>query len=153
MKIWIDNDGCPRIVRDLVLASATRRKLPVTVVGNTLARVPPGPLFKAVCVHGGFDAADDHIAEHVASGDLVITSDVPLAARIVAKGALGLNSHGTVFNPESIGDQTASRNLMQELRGGGMLGASGGGGPPPFGENEKRRFANALEKILDRLKA
>jgi uncharacterized protein YaiI (UPF0178 family) len=152
VRIWIDNDGCPRIVRDLVLASATRRKLAVVVVGNTLAKVPPGPLFKAVCVPGGFDAADDHIAEHVGSGDLVITSDVPLAARIVAKGAVGLNSHGTIFNEGSIGEQLSSRNLMQELRGGGLLNSPSGGGPPPFGENEKRRFANALEKTLDQLR-
>jgi uncharacterized protein YaiI (UPF0178 family) len=156
VRIWIDNDGCPKIVRELVFASANRRQLAVVVVGNAFAKVPPGKLFSAICVPGGFDAADDHIAQHVAAGDLVITSDVPLAERIVGKGATGLNSHGTVFNASSIGDQIATRNLMQELRGGGMLEGSGGGGrgggPPPFGENEKRRFANALEKTLDQLK-
>jgi uncharacterized protein YaiI (UPF0178 family) len=119
------------------------------VVGNTYAKVPLGKLFSAVCVPGGFDAADDHIAEHVGSGDLVITSDVPLAGRIVSTGAMGLNSHGTIFTAASIGDQLSSRNLMHELRGGGMVS---GGGPPPFGESEKKRFANALEKILDQLR-
>ena len=149
MKIWIDNDGCPRLVRDLVFAAATRRGLEIVVVGNTYAKVPPGKLFLAVCVPGGFDAADDYIAEHVGSGDLVITSDVPLAGRIISREAVALNSHGTVFNAGSIGDQLSSRNLMQELRGGGMVS---GGGPPPFGEGEKKRFANALEKILDQLR-
>jgi len=119
------------------------------VVGNTYAKVPLGKLFSSVCVPGGFDAADDHIADHVGSGDLVITSDVPLAGRIVAKDAVALNSHGTIFNSASIGEQLSSRNLMQELRGGGMLS---GGGPPPFGDGEKKRFANALEKILDQLR-
>ena len=147
LKIWIDNDACPRVVRDLVFATATRRRLEVVVVGNTYAKVPLGKFFSAVCVPGGFDAADDHIAEHVGAGDLVITSDVPLAGRIVSKNATGLNSHGTVFNSASIGDQLSTRNLMHELRGGGMVG----GGPPPFGEGEKKRFANALEKTLDQL--
>ena len=101
------------------------------------------------CVPGGFDAADDHIAEHAAAGDLVITSDVPLAGRIVAKGATGINAQGKVFSAASIGDQLATRNLMQELRGGGIIS---GGGPPPFGPKEKQQFANALEKSLDKLR-
>lgn len=148
LKIWIDNDACPRTVRDLIFAAAIRRTLQVVLVGNTMAKVPPGKLFSAICVPGGFDEADDHIAENVGSGDLVITSDIPLAGRIVAKGATGLNSHGSLFTEASIGEQLATRNLMHELRSGGMSG----GGPPPFGEQEKKRFANALEKTLDQLR-
>ncbi len=151
MRIWIDNDGCPALVRDMVFAAARRRSLPVTAVGNSQPRVPAGDLFSAVRVPGGFDAADDHIAENVSDGDLVITSDVPLASRIVAKGAIGLNPHGTIFNAASIGDQLATRNLMQELRSGNMTGMPSGGGPPPFDDRAKKRFADALDRIVTKM--
>lgn len=147
MQIWIDNDGCPRVVRDLVFGAASRRKLSVSIVGNSYCQIPKDSKFKMICVPGGFDVADDYIAEHVESGDLVITSDVPLAARIVAKGALGINSTGTVFDKQSIGDLVATRNLMQELRGGGMIS----GGPPPPGNIEKKKFADALDRVVAKL--
>ncbi|MEY4632247.1 MAG: hypothetical protein RIQ81_2367 [Pseudomonadota bacterium] len=152
MRIWIDNDGCPGVVRELVFAAAARRGLPVVVVGNSQPRIPPGKLFTGVCVPGGFDAADDHIAEHVGGGDLVITSDVPLAERIVARGATGLSAQGTVFDQASIGELLATRNLMQELRSGNMTGMSSGGGPPPFNDRAKKRFADALDRLVARMK-
>lgn len=148
MKIWIDNDGCPRMVRELVFAAAARRGLPVAVVGNSYAQIPQNELFTMTCVPGGFDVADDHIAAHVEAGDLVITSDIPLAAKIVAKGALGLNSGGKIFDKNSTGELLAMRNLMQELRGGGMIS----GGPPPPGNAEKKRFADALDRLLAKAK-
>ena len=151
MRIWIDNDGCPAIVRELVFAAAQRRSIPVVVVGNSQPRIPQGELFSAVRVHGGFDAADDHVANEVAAGDLVITSDVPLAARIVAKGATGLNPQGTVYDPRSIGDLLATRNLMQELRSGNMTGMPSGGGPPPFDARAKKKFADALDRIVAKM--
>jgi uncharacterized protein YaiI (UPF0178 family) len=151
MRIWIDNDGCPAVVREMVFAAALRRSIPVVVVGNAQPRIPQGKLFSAVRVPGGFDAADDHIATQVAAGDLVITSDVPFAARIVAKGATGLSAQGNVFDAASIGDQLATRNLMQELRSGNMTGMSSGGGPPPFDERAKKRFADALDRIVARM--
>ena len=147
MKIWIDNDGCPKIVRELVYAGAVRKKVEVMVVANTYSQVPLGGLFKAICVSGGFDAADDYIAENIAGGDLVITSDVPLAGRIVAKGAVGINSHGAIFDRLSIGDQLATRNLLQELRGGGLVS----GGPPPFGPADKKKFADSFDRILEKM--
>lgn len=147
MRIWIDNDGCPHIVRELVYAAAQRKNISVTVVANSYSKVPPGELFSMICVPGGFDVADDYIAEHVLTGDLVITSDVPLAARIVAKGALGINSHGTVFDERSTGELLATRNLMQELRGGGMMTS----GPPPFAASDKKKFADALDRLVSKL--
>jgi uncharacterized protein YaiI (UPF0178 family) len=151
MQIWIDNDGCPAIIRELVFAAGRRRSIPVKVVGNSRPKVPPGELFSAIQVPGGFDAADDHIANEVCQGDLVITSDVPLAARIVGKGATGLSPQGTVFHAGSIGDQLATRNLMQELRSGNMTGMPSGGGPPPFDERAKKRFADALDRIVAKM--
>jgi len=153
MRIWIDNDGCPAVIRDLVFAAAQRRSIPVVVVGNSQPRVPPGELFSAVRVHGGFDAADDHVAKEAGPGDLVITSDVPLAARIVAKGAIGLSAQGTVYDAASIGDQLATRNLMQELRSGNMTGMPSGGGPPPFDARAKKRFADALDRIVSKMRS
>lgn len=147
MRIWIDNDGCPKIVREMVFNGATRKNVQVFVVANRHSQLPKGDLFKSICVPGGFDEADDYIAEHCNKGDLVITSDVPLAARVVPKGAIGINSHGNIFDEKSIGEQLATRNLMQELRGGGMIT----GGPPPFGLAEKKRFADAFDRLLERL--
>jgi uncharacterized protein YaiI (UPF0178 family) len=147
MRLWIDNDGCPNIVRELAFAAATRRKIAVFVVANTYSRIPNNPLFKAICVPGGFDQADDYIAKNVLAGDLVITSDVPLAAKIVASGAIGINSHGTLFDVQSIGEQVSSRNLMQELRGGGIVQ----GGGAPFGPKDKKRFADAFDRTFEML--
>lgn len=147
MKLWIDNDACPRIVRDLVFAAAQRRNIKVIVVANAYSKLPPGELYQMICVSGGFDVADDYIAEHVEAGDLVITSDVPLAGRIVAKGATGLSSHGSIFDKSSIGELLAMRNLMQELRSGGTVS----GGPPPFGPSDKKRFADALDRLVAKL--
>lgn len=142
--IWIDNDGCPRMVRDLVFKMAERRRLAVKVVANSYTKLPPSPLFTMVCVPGTFDAADDHIAKHIAPGDLVITADVPLAARIVAAGALGLSPRGDVWDGANIQERLAMRNLMQELRSGGEIH----GGPPPLGDGDKKRFADALDRLL-----
>lgn len=147
LKIWVDNDGCPRIVRDLVFAAAVRRNIETMVVANRQSEVPLNSLFKSICIPGGFDAADDYIAIHVAKGDLVITSDVPLAARIVSCEATGLSAHGEVFDRHSIGDQLSSRNLMQELRSGGTIS----GGPKAYGPAEKKRFADSLDRLLAKL--
>lgn len=98
-------------------------------------------------VAGTFDAADNHIAEHVAAGDLVITADIPLASRIVAKGATGLSPHGEIYDLENVGERLATRNLLQELRSGDEVR----GGLPPFGEGDKKRFADALDRLVTKL--
>jgi uncharacterized protein YaiI (UPF0178 family) len=147
LRIWIDNDGCPRLVREMVFKTSQRRSLAVAVVGNSFMHVPPGGLVIMTRVTGAFDAADDHIAANVEAGDLVITADVPLANRIVGKGAWGLSPHGEVFDSENIGERLATRNLLQELRSGDEVR----GGPPPFGEGDKKRFADALDRLVTRL--
>ncbi len=145
--VWIDNDGCPAMVRDLVFSAAHRLNLRVVVVANSYMRIPMNPLFSMICVSGNFDAADDHIAEHAQSGDLVLTGDVPLAGRIVAKGAFGLSPRGEVFDESNIAERLAIRNLMQELRSGGEVR----GGPPPLNAGDKKRFADALDRLLSQL--
>lgn len=147
MRIWIDNDGCPRMARDLVFKAAERLKLPVSVVANSGMRLAPNPLFTMVVVSDAFDAADNHIAEHVGKGDLVITADVPLASRIVAKGATGLSPRGEIFDASNVAEKLSTRNLMQELRSAGDIY----GGPPPLGEGDKKRFADALDRLVTSL--
>lgn len=147
MRIWLDNDGCPRLVRELVFKAGAKRQIKTTVVGNSYMHVPPGGSVEMVVVSGSFDAADDHIATECTAGDLVITADVPLAARVIAKGATALNPRGEVFDQASIGEKLAIRNLAQELRSGGDLY----GGPPPLGEADKKRFADAFDRLLTSL--
>jgi uncharacterized protein YaiI (UPF0178 family) len=148
-RLWIDNDGCPQVVRELVLRGAERVKVEVHVVGNAMMKLPYGPLFKMIVVSGAFDAADNHIAEQCGEGDLVITADVPLASRVVQRGALALSPHGELFDAQSIGERLAVRNLMQELRSGGTIT----GGSAPFGPQDKKRFADALDRQLAKFKS
>lgn len=147
LAIWIDNDGCPVMVRDLVLKAGQRLGGRVVVVSNRQSAIPRGFVAEVVVVPGGFDAADDYIATNVQPLDLVITADVPLASRVVNAGAMALNPRGEVYDQASIGEQLAFRNLMQELRSGGQVS----GGPPPLGEADRKRFANALDRLLTQL--
>lgn len=151
MQIWIDNDGCPRMARDLVFKFADRLKVPVTVVANAFMHLPPSPLFKMVTVSRDFDAADQHIEDHVQAMDLVVTADVPLAQKIVKKGAYGINPRGEIYDQSNVDERLSVRNLMAELRSGGEAMGFFGGGPPPLGEADKKRFANALDRIMTQL--
>jgi len=147
-KIWIDNDGCPNVIREMVYKTSNRLKLPVVVVGNSNAKIPQSEWISSVVVPGGFDAADNYIVANVQAKDLVITSDVLLAKQLVEKNALALNSQGTLFNEQNIGEKVAVRNLMQELRSGDGLK----GGPAPFGEKDKKKFAAILDQITSKMK-
>jgi uncharacterized protein YaiI (UPF0178 family) len=148
MEIWIDNDGCPAVSRELVFKVALRLNVKTWIIGNAgyFGKLPE--LIKVVQVEGHHDAADDYIVEHVNAGDLVITADVPLAGRLVEKGATGLSPRGDVFDASNIKDKLSTRNLMQELRGGGMLQ---GGGSAPYGPADKKRFADALDRLATKL--
>lgn len=147
LRIWVDDDGFPRAILDLLLRAAERRRIPVVRVANR--PIPPyaSDLVSTVRVGSEFDAADRYIAEHVAAGDLVVTADVPLAAEIVARGALGLSPRGDEFNPDNAGAKLAMRDLMHDLRAAGAVQ----GGPPAPGPADRRRFSDALDRLLTRL--
>jgi hypothetical protein len=147
MRIWADDDGCPRVIMDLLLRTAERRGIPVVRVANRHIAFTESPLISAVRVGSDFDAADRYIADHVAIGDLVVTADVPLAAEIVARGALGLSPRGEEFNADNAGAKLALRDLMHDLRAAGAIQ----GGPPSPGPAERRRFSDALDRLLTRL--
>jgi len=147
MRIWIDADACPRVIKEIVFRASERLNLPVCLVANTSLSKHHSGLITSVVVSEGFDVADDYIAEHVAPDDLVVTADIPLAARIVAKGALGLDPRGEQYSEENVGERLSMRDLMQELRGAGMLH----GGPAQFGATDRQRFASSLDRLLTRM--
>ncbi len=149
VRIWVDDDGCPRATLDLLLRVAEHRHIPVVRVANRPIRPHASDLVSTVRVGSDFDAADRYIAEHLAAGDLVVTADVPLGAEIVARGAFGLSPRGDEFNPDNAGAKLAMRDLIHDLRAAGAVQ----GGPPAPGPADRRRFADALDRLLTRLAA
>ena len=148
MKIWIDADACPRAVKEILFRASTRLQVQLCLVANKSLARHDGPLVESIVVADGFDAADNYIAEHATPTDLVVTADVPLAARIVAKGGVALDPRGERYDEESIGARLAMRDLMSELRDTGTIL---GGGPPPFSMSDRNRFASALDSLLHRM--
>ncbi|MBU1611582.1 MAG: YaiI/YqxD family protein [Proteobacteria bacterium] len=146
MQIWVDADACPRAVKEILFKVAERRQVAVTLVANAWMTVPPSPLIKTIQVGAGFNVADDEIAELAQYGDLVITADIPLADKIVDKGATGLNPRGELYDADNIKGILRMRNLMEELRSAGTAG----GGPPAYGPKDKQDFTNQLDKFLTR---
>jgi len=138
----VDGDGCP--VKDEVYVVATRYGVPVALVANARMHVPEGFGVELVLVEQGPDAADDWIAENVRPGDVVVTADVPLAARCLAAGARVLGTHGRVFDEDSIGDRLATRDLKEHLRGAGIAS----GGPPPMSARDRSRFLGKLDELV-----
>jgi hypothetical protein len=149
MTIWIDDDACPREILEVLLRASERRRIPLTRIANRALPRHPSARVSNVRVGAEFDAADRYIEEHVAEGDLVVTSDVPLAAAIVARGALGLSPRGEVFNEDNVGGKLATRDLLNELRSAGAIL----GGPAALAAGDRRRFADALDRLLTRLAA
>jgi hypothetical protein len=146
LEIFVDGDGCP--VKEEVFRVAGRGGLKVWLVSNKPLRVPDDPLFSSVVVKGDFDAADDWIVDHAEQRDIVVTADIPLAARVLEKGARVLGPSGRPFTPESIGDALAGRELAAYLRESGIQG----GGPPPFQAKDRSRFLHALQEIIQGLR-
>jgi uncharacterized protein YaiI (UPF0178 family) len=146
LRILVDADACP--VKDEIYRVALRRKVPVTVVSNSPFRVPVDPLIERVVVHGGFDAADDWIAERAGASTVVVTGDILLADRCLKAGATVIGHNGRPFTPASIGGAIATRAIMADLRAGA---GDGVGGPAPFAKTDRSRFLQALDEALVRL--
>lgn len=144
--LYIDADACP--VKDEVYRVAARYQLEVAVVSNSPLRVPDTALVTAVVVRDGLDAADDWIVERIGENDVVITSDIPLAARALKKGAHALGHGGRPFTVENIGDALATRDLLAGLREQGETG----GGPPPFRRQDRSRFLQALDAVIQKIR-
>ncbi len=144
MKIWIDADACPRVIKDIVFRASERLTLPVLLVANKSLSKHTTGLIESIVVADGFDVADDYIAEHVAAEDVVITADIPLAARVVAKGSVALDPRGELYTEENVGERLSMRDLMMELRSGGLVQ----GGPGQFSLTDRQRFASSLDRVL-----
>jgi uncharacterized protein YaiI (UPF0178 family) len=146
MQIWVDADACPNVIKDILFRAAERRKIVATLVANQLIRIPPSPYIKALQVPAGFDVADNKIAELTRPGDLVITADIPLAAQVLARGGHALNPRGEFYTQDNIREYLTLRNFMNGLRTSGV----DTGGPEPFAMNDRRAFANQLDRFLVR---
>ena len=146
LDIYIDADACP--VKQEVYRVATRYGLHVTVVANTPMRVPDSDGVELVVVDDQFDAADDWIVEQVTTNDIVISADIPLAARCLEKGARVLDPPGSVFTEDSIGEALAGRELLSQLREMGTIS----GGPAPFEKRDRSRFLQQLDQTIQTVK-
>jgi uncharacterized protein YaiI (UPF0178 family) len=144
MRIWVDADACPNVIKDILFRAAERKQLALILVANHFLTVPPSRVIRSVQVPGGFDAADRYIVQQLQENDLVITADIPLAADVIAKNAHALNPRGELYTKNNIKDRLAMRDLMDELRSAGQVS----GGPAPFGQRDKQDFANALDRFL-----
>ena len=147
IKVWIDADACPRDAKELVFRTADRLGIDTILVANSQMRIPKSPYISIEVVGKGLDVADDYIADHAEPTDLVVTTDIPLAARIVEKGTACMDPRGRIFDEDNIASRLATRNLMADLRIEGMMG----GGPPPYKPKDRSNFASALDRMLTRL--
>ena len=146
ITLYIDADACP--VKQEVYRVAERHGVKVVVVSNSPIAVPRDPLVERIVVASGMDAADDYIAERAAQGAIVITQDVPLAARAVKAGAVAIAPNGKPFTQDSVGMALATRNLMDQLRSAGEIT----GGPKPFSPKDRSAFLGSLDREIVRLK-
>jgi uncharacterized protein YaiI (UPF0178 family) len=145
-QIWVDADACPAAIKEVLFRAAEREHVPVTLVANQWLRTPPSRYVRAIQVPGGFDVADNEIVERVAADDLVVTQDIPLAAAVIAKGALAMHPRGELYTADTIAQRLGMRNFMDELRGAGV----DTGGPAAFHARDKQAFANQLDRWLTR---
>jgi len=146
MIVWVDADACPVQIKDILFRAAERVQVETVLVANHALRVPKSRFVKAVQVGAGFDVADARILSGVRAGDLVVTADVPLAARVVAAKAFALNPRGTFYTPDNVQDHLARRNLMESLRSAGERTR----GPPTLSRTDIQGFANELDRFLTR---
>lgn len=147
MKIWIDADACPRVIKDILFRASERLQIKVCLVANKGLAKHNTHLVESIIVAAGFDVADDYIADHAQAEDLVITADIPLAARVVANGGVALDPRGELYTEDNVGERLSIRDLMMELRSGGLVQ----GGPAQFSLTDRQRFASSLDRILHRL--
>ncbi len=144
MKIWCDADACPVVIKDILFKAANRTKTELTLVANQPVSTPPSKFIKSIRVASGFDVADNEIVKRLDAGDLVITSDIPLAAEVIEKGGLALSPRGELYTLENIKARLTMRDFMDSLRSSGV----NTGGPPPLNQTDRQTFANHLDRFL-----
>lgn len=145
MKIWVDADACPVVAKEILFRAAERTGVQLTLVANQPLTTPSSPNINSVQVMGGFDVADDEIVKRLEAGDLVITSDIPLAAEVIEKGGHALSPRGEMHTTENIGARLNMRDFLDTMRSSGV---DMGGGPAAFSQRDKQAFANSLDRFL-----
>lgn len=150
MKIWVDADACPKVVKEILFRVAERARIHVILVANQSLTIPKSPFIKSIRVSSGFDVADNYIVQEIQKDDLIITADIPLAAEVIEKGGHALNPRGELYSTETIKQKLVMRDLMDELRGTGEIM---GGGPPPLNQRDRREFANQLDRFVAKSKS
>ncbi len=146
MKIWVDADACPVVIREILFRAAERRQVELTMVANRALQLPRSPWIKMRTVSAGFDVADNEIVRLCEPGDLVITSDIPLAAEVIEKGGHALNPRGELYSTNTIRQRLNMRDFMDTMRASGVHT----GGQAAFSQTERREFANHLDRLLAR---
>ncbi|OEE67270.1 hypothetical protein A1OO_16080 [Enterovibrio norvegicus FF-33] len=146
--IWVDADACPAVIKEVLFRAADRTQTPVVLVANQGLRTPPSRYISSLQVEKGFDVADDEIVKRVEPGDLVITADIPLAAEVIEKKALALNPRGELYTLENIRQRLNMRDFMDTMRSSGVQM----GGPAALNQQDRQKFANELDKFLQRSK-
>lgn len=146
MNIWVDADACPVVVREILYRAAERTQIALTLVANAPIPAPRSAVISTLQVAKGFDVADNEIVQRAQAGDLVITSDIPLAAEVVAKGVHALSPRGEKFTANTIRARLNMRDFLETMRASGAHT----GGPPPFSQEDRKAFADALDSYLTR---
>lgn len=144
MKIWVDADACPVVIKEILFRAAERTQTPTTFLANHYLKTPPSQVISFIQVSSGFDVADDEIVKRAAPNDLVITADIPLAAEVVEKGCLALNPRGELYTESNIRQRLNMRDFMDTMRSSGV----DTGGAPPMSQADRQAFANNLDKLL-----
>jgi len=144
MKIWVDADACPVVIKEILFRAAERTEVPLTLVANQPLNTPPSCHISFIQVASGFDVADNEIVKRVTTGDLVVTSDIPLASEVIDKGAYALTPRGEKYTSDNIKARLNMRDFMESLRASGI----DTGGPPALNHGDRQAFANQLDKIL-----
>jgi uncharacterized protein YaiI (UPF0178 family) len=146
MKIWVDADACPKVIREILFRAAERLRMPLILVASQPPAVPRSMHISCRTVAPGLDAADNAIIGWSGPGDLVVTADIPLAAALVDNGVTAINPRGELYTAENVRQQLSMRNFMDALRGAGVQT----GGPAAFDQRAARAFANQLDRLLAR---
>lgn len=144
MKIWVDADGCPGVIKEILFRAAKRTGVPLTLVANRAIHIPSSPFIDLLQVPSGFDVADNEIVKRLSAGDLVITSDIPLAAEVIAKGGRSLSPRGELYSETNIGERLNLRDFLDTMRASGL----DTGGPSELSQRDRQAFAGHLDRIL-----
>ena len=146
MKVWVDADACPAVIKEILFKAADRTGVQLTLVANHAMRIPGSPNIDFLLVAAGCDVADNAIVARLEGGDLVVTSDIPLAAEVIEKGGIALSPRGELYSADDIRAILMMRDFMDNLRGSGI----DTGGPPALNKSDRQDFANQLDKLLTR---